>query len=299
MIIDTEKAGIRELHAYFLAAVAPRPIAFASTIDAHGKVNLSPFSYFNVFSTKPPVVIFSPARSGRENKHKHSYENVKEVPEVAISMVTYSMSQQMSLASTAYPKGVNEFVKSGFTPATSKLIKPPMVAESPVSLECTVDQVIELGESAGAGNLIICHVRLIHIKDEFINENGQLDTTKLDLIGRMGGPWYTRASGQSLFQIPKPLRSLGIGVDQLPQHVFGSSVLTGNHLGILGNQDRLPTMDEINDFAHHPLVRNMVVGDPGREEERIQIAHKGVAEIIEQGKPFEALCLVFALDHAM
>lgn len=243
--IDPTSIPQPELHAYLLSAVAPRPICFASTIDAVGNVNLSPFSFFNVFSSNPPMMIFSPSRSGRDNSLKHSHQNIKEVPEVVINIVDYPIVEQMSLSSTAYEKGVNEFIKSGLTQVPSKKIRPPRVAEAPVSFECKVEQVIELADTPGAGNLILAKVELIHINEKFIDEQGKLDPLKLDLVGRMGGSWYTRASGNSLFEIPKPIRNKGIGVDELPESIQNSTVLTGNNLGRLGNLEKLPTTDEI------------------------------------------------------
>ncbi len=237
------------LHSILLSAVAPRPICFASTIDKKGNVNLSPFSFFNVFSSNPPLMIFSPARSGRDNSTKHSYQNVKEVPQVVINIVNHHMVEQMSLASTAYEKGTNEFIKAGLTQVPSEKVKPPRVAEAPVAFECEVTKVIELAELPGAGNLIFAEVKLIHINEKYLDEQGSLDTTKLDLVGRMGGSWYTRSSGGSLFEIPKPIRTKGIGVDQLPVGIRQSEILTGNNLGRLGNVERLPTDEEIKKVA--------------------------------------------------
>lgn len=214
--IDPKAISQQELHSILLTAVAPRPICFASTVNAKGQINLSPFSYFNVFSSNPPILIFSPARSGRDNSLKHTHENVKEVPEVVINMVNHAMVEQMSLASTAYAKGVNEFTKAGLTPVPSELIQPPRVAEAPVALECTVKQIIELAQTPGAGNLVICEVKRIHIQTAYYSNN-QLDTKKLDLVGRMGGSWYIRANGDALFEIPKPIQNKGLGVDALPK----------------------------------------------------------------------------------
>lgn len=243
--IDPTSIPQPELHAYLLSAVAPRPICFASTIDTEGNVNLSPFSFFNVFSSNPPVMIFSPSRSGRDNSLKHSHQNIKEVPEVVINIVNYPIVEQMSLSSTAYEKGVNEFIKSGLTQVASEKVRPPRVAEAPVSFECSVQQVIELADTPGAGNLILAKVELIHINEKYMDDQGKLDPLKLDLVGRMGGSWYTRASENSLFEIPKPIRNKGIGVDQLPESIQNSTVLTGNNLGRLGNLEKIPTQEEI------------------------------------------------------
>lgn len=242
--VDPTQVSQPELHSILLSAVAPRPICFASTIDKDGKVNLSPFSFFNVFSSNPPIMVFSPSRSGRDNSLKHTHENVLEVPEVVINIVNHKMAEQMSLSSTAYAKGVNEFQKAGFTEVPSEKVRPPRVAESPVSFECTVQEVIELAQTPGAGNLIIAKVELIHVDDAYFTD-GILDTEKLDLVGRMGSNWYIRAIKDSLFEIPKPLRIHGIGVDALPKGIRESEVLTGNNLGRLGNVESLPTTSEV------------------------------------------------------
>ena len=246
--VNPSEIPVAELHGYLLSAVAPRPIAFASTIDAEGRVNLSPFSFFNVFSANPPIAIFSPARRGRDNTTKHTYENVKEVSECVINIVNHAMVEQMSLSSTEYEKGVNEFIKAGFTEVASELVRPPRVAESPVQLECKVLEVKELGTEGGAGNLVICEVVRIHMQEQYLNEQGKLDTQKLDLVGRMGANWYCRASGDALFEIAKPLTTLGIGVDAIPEDIRNSSVLTGNNLGQLGNVETLPDETEVNEF---------------------------------------------------
>lgn len=246
--IDPKNTPTSIVHSQLLAAVAPRPIAFASTIDKNGNVNLSPYSFFNVFSAKPPIAIFSPARRVRDNTIKHTLENVYETKEVVINIVNYPMVQQMSLSSTEYPKGVNEFVKAGFTEMPSEMVKPPRVKEAPVQLECKVREIIELGQEAGAGNLIICEIVLIHINDDILDENGLIDQQKIDLVARMGYNWYCRASGDSLFEVPKPLTTLGIGVDAMPEHIRKSNYLTGNHLGMLGNVEQLPDETSVNEF---------------------------------------------------
>jgi flavin reductase (DIM6/NTAB) family NADH-FMN oxidoreductase RutF len=225
-----------------LGSIAPRPIAFASTIDKEGNVNLSPYSFFNVFGSNPPTLIFSPARRGRDNTVKHSYENVKEVAEVVINIANYPMVEQMSLSSTEYAKGVNEFVKAGFTEAKSEKVKPPRVAEAPVAFECIVKEVVETGQEGGAGNLVICEVVHLHVNEAILDEAGKIDPFKLDPIGRLGGNWYTR-SKQALFEVEKPLAKLGIGVDALPDTIKNSDVLTGNDLGKLGNVEAIPEVD--------------------------------------------------------
>ena len=238
--IDPNNVSIPELQGYLQAAVAPRPIAFASTVDKDGQVNLSPFSFFNMFSTNPPILVFSPSRRVRGNSTKHTLDNVLEIAEVCINVVNYPMVEQMSLASTEYKKGVNEFVKAGFTQVPSTLIQPPRVGEAPVAFECKVLQVLPLGTEGGAGNLVICQVILIHVQEQYLDEAGRLDTTKIDLVARMGGNWYARAFGDALFEIPKPLLTKGIGIDALPEAIRNSSILTGNNLGRLGNLEVLP-----------------------------------------------------------
>ena len=243
--IDPNSISTKELHSILLTAVAPRPIALASTVDENGMVNLSPFSFFNVFSANPPILIFSPARRVKDNTTKHTLENVKTTKEVVINIVNFPMVEQMSLSSTEYGKGVDEFKKSGLTPIASNKIKPPRVLESPVAFECIVDDIISLGDEGGAGNLIISRVVNIHINKSYFNESNQLDTEKLDLVARMGASWYTRVTQDSLFEIPKPIFNTGIGVDALPIHAQNSIILTGNNLGRLGNLAKLTTSTEI------------------------------------------------------
>jgi len=234
-----------QLHAYLLGSVAPRPICFASTIDKHGNPNLSPFSFFNVFGSKPPILIFSPARRVRDNTIKHTLENVHETKEVVINIVNYNIVQQMNLSSCEYPKNTDEFTKAGFTKIKSDLVRPYRVKESPVQLECKVTQVIETGHEGGAGNLIICEVVCMHIDDAILNDNGQIDPQKIDLVARMGADYYCRASGSAVFEVPKPNASLGIGVDALPAAIRNSRILTGNNLGILGNATSIPVVSDL------------------------------------------------------
>lgn len=239
MIINPKEISVPKMHGYLLGAVAPRPIAFASTIDKAGNVNLSPFSFFNCFGANPPILVFSPARRGRDNTTKHSYENVLEVPEVVISVVNYSMVQQMSLTSTEYPKGVNEFVKAGFTEVPSTFVKPPRVGESPAAFECKVLDVIKTGDQGAAGNLIICEVILMHLREEVLDADGKIDPNKMDAVARMGSDWYCRASGSNLFRLPQPAK-IGIGMDQLPDEIRKSKILTGNDLAMLAGVDAIP-----------------------------------------------------------
>ncbi|MDB9964309.1 flavin reductase family protein [Vicingaceae bacterium] len=240
MKINPKDVSLGKLHNTLLGSVGPRPIAFASTIDKDGNRNLSPFSFFNVFSANPPIAIFSPAKSGRTNTQKDTYHNVKEVAECVINIVNYPIVQQMSLSSTAYGPEVDEFVKAGLTPIESEMVRPYRVKESPVQMECIVKEVVELGNEGGAGNLVICEVKLIHIDDAILNEEGMIDQNKIDLVGRMGGDYYVRASGDALFEVPKPIRQKGIGVDALPEAIKNSTILSGNDLGMLGNVEVLP-----------------------------------------------------------
>ncbi len=234
-----------QLHAYLLSSVAPRPICFASTIDNEGNSNLSPFSFFNVFGSKPPICIFSPARRVRDNTIKHTLENVYETKEVVINVVNHNIVQQANLTSCEYPKGVDEFVKAGFTPVKSDLVKPYRVKESPVQLECKLLQVIETGKEGGAANLIICEVVCMHIDDNILDEQGKIDPNKIDLVARMGGDYYCRASGSAIFEVHKPNVELGVGVDALPPAIRNSKILTGNELGMLGNCTSIPLVTDM------------------------------------------------------
>ncbi len=259
MTIKPGDVKTAQLHAYLLGSVAPRPICFASTIDSDGNMNLSPFSFFNVFGSKPAILVFSPARRVRDNTIKHTLENVQEMKEVVINIVNYNIVQQMNLASCEYPKDVNEFVKAGFTPIASEMVKPFRVKESPVQLECKVLQVLETGQEGGAGNLVICEMVCMHIDDEVLNANGQIDPDKIDLVARMGGDYYCRASGSAVFTVPKPNTALGIGVDALPVHIRNSKVLTGNNLGLLGNSTSIPVLTEIlEDTRFSDLMKTYV-----------------------------------------
>jgi flavin reductase (DIM6/NTAB) family NADH-FMN oxidoreductase RutF len=268
LTINPKEIPFAKMHSYLLGAVTPRPIAFASTIDSHGNVNLSPFSFFNCFGANPPILIFSPARRGRDNTTKHSYENVREIPEVVINVVNYNMVQQTSLASTEYPKGVNEFVKAGFTEAASTMVKPPRVAEAPVAMECKVLQIIQTGDQGAAGNLVICEIVMMHINESILDAEGKIDPWKLDAVARLGGDYYCRVQGDMIFKVPKPLDKIGIGIDQLPERIRNSKVLTANDLGMLANIPKLPelplvgTIDE--NLAHekaHTLLQKGLVDD--------------------------------------
>ncbi|WP_416173998.1 flavin reductase family protein [Arenibacter palladensis] len=246
--ITASEVPTARLHGYLLGAVGPRPIAFASTIDGRNRPNLSPFSFFNVFSSNPPILIFSPSRRVRDNSTKHTLENVLNNMEVVINVVNYDMVQQMSLASTEYGQGENEFIKSGLTMLASDMVKPFRVAESPVQFECKVVKVEPLGKEGGAGNLIFSEVLKIHVDADILDENGTIDQYKIDQVARMGGNWYSRAN-MGLFEVPKPLSNLGIGVDQIPEHIRLSNVLTGNDLGMLGNVEKLPSLEEVMKYV--------------------------------------------------
>ena len=250
LTIDPKEIPVPKLHHYLLGGVGPRPIALASTVDKNGKPNLSPFSFFNVFSANPPIMVFSPARSGRTGATKNTFDNVKETKEVVINVVTYAIVQQVSLASSPYEKGVNEFIKSGLTPVTSDLIKPFRVKESPVQFECKVNDIIELGQDGGAGNLVICEVVKIHINEKVLDENNMIDQQKIDLVSRMGGNWYCRADHHAMFEVAKPITTIGIGVDAIPEPIRNSTILTGNELGLLGSVEQLPTQNEIAAFHY-------------------------------------------------
>ena len=250
--INPQEIPTGKLHSYLLGAIAPRPIAFASTVDEEGNPNLSPFSFFNVFGANPPVLIFSPARSVRNNTTKHTLDNSELTKEVVINVVNYDIVQQMSLSSTVYPKGVNEFEKSGLTMLKSDVVKPFRVAESPVQFECKVTDIIYTGNEGGAGNLIVCEVVRMHINEAVLAEDGSIDQYKIDLVARAGGSYYSRAR-DGFFEIPKPISTLGIGVDAIPSAIKNSDVLTGNNLGMLGNVNRIPTENDVDNFAkEHP-----------------------------------------------
>lgn len=238
--IDTNDITTQLLQQYLQAAIAPRPICFASTIDKAGNINLSPFSFFNLFSMNPPVCIFSPSRRVRDNTTKHTLENLKEIPECVINIVNYSMVQQVSLASCEYPKEINEFVKAGFTPLPSEIVKPPRVAESPIQLECSVQEIISLGEKAGAGNLVLAEIIRIHIQESVIDENKKIDPLKLDLVARLGEDWYTRVTKESLFKVEKPNTQLGIGIDQLPHCIKSNPEFSNNEKAQLANVNVMP-----------------------------------------------------------
>ncbi|MEN5233028.1 flavin reductase family protein [Sphingobacterium faecium] len=265
-------------------AVAPRPICFASTIDAAGEVNLSPFSYFNFMSQQPPICVFSPLLRMRDGSTKHTLDNIEEVPEVVINIVNYAMVQQQSLASTEYGKGINEFEKSGFTAIASDLIKPPRVAQSPIQLECKVREIISLGDGPGGGNLVIAEIVRMHIHEILLNENYQITQDSLDLVARLGGNWYCRVTQESLFEVPKPLRNLGIGVDALPEHIRFSEILTGNHLGRLANVEQLPVLTDENRLSLDPNIKAIWDQSQDQLTLRSKLLQIYAAKLLDEGK---------------
>lgn len=286
--IDPAIETVPNVHQILLGAVAPRPIAFASTIDKAGNPNLSPFSFFNAFGVNPTTLIFSPSRRGRDNTTKDTFNNLKEVPEVVINTVNYAIVQQMSLASTEYPKGVNEFIKAGLTPVQSEKVKPFRVKESPVQFECKVRQIIETGDQGGAGNLVICEILLIHLDETILDETGKIDPNKIDLVARMGGDNYCRASGDAIFRVEKPSLKQGIGIDQLPFIIRNSKYLTGNDLGKMGIIEALPTVKEIEDYRNN----SNITFSPGRNDEKFLIDH--TKRLLAENKVKEALTLLMA-----
>jgi flavin reductase (DIM6/NTAB) family NADH-FMN oxidoreductase RutF len=273
-------------------AIAPRPICFASSIDSKGNVNLSPFSYFNLFSVNPPVIIFSPSRRVRNNTTKHTFENLLEVPEVAVNIVTYNMVQQVSLSSCEFPKGTDEFIKAGFTKESSTVIKPPRVKESPVQLECKVLEIKSLGNEAGAGNLIIAEVLLMHINENILNKDGNIDQQKLEHVARLGGNWYARINSRNLFRVEKPNTVLCIGIDSLPESIKHSNILTGNHLGQLANVHEFPLIDTSFEDEKLKSIFQYYSLDPLEMEIEL---HLYASALLDEGKVNEAWQVLLAL----
>ncbi|MFI5195909.1 MAG: flavin reductase family protein [Chitinophagales bacterium] len=278
-----------QFHAYLLSAIAPRPICFASTIDNEGRPNLSPFSFFNVFGSKPPILIFSPSRRVRDNTIKHTLENVYETKEVVINVVNYNIVQQANLASCEYPKHTDEFVKAGFTAIKSDIVKPFRVKESPVQLECKVLQVIETGKEGGAANLIICEVLCMHIDDHVLDEQGKIDPNKIDLVARMGADYYCRASGSALFEVHKPNKELGIGVDALPEEIRHSKILTGNNLGMLGNCTTIPIVSKLFDDERLSQILREYTHDEDAKKEALHLYAKELLDAGNINKAWQVL----------
>ena len=285
-----QEVSTGKLHGYLLSAVSPRPIAFASTVDDLGNVNLSPFSFFNVFSANPPILVFSPARRVRDNTTKHTLENILITKEVVINIVNYDMVQQMSLSSTEYPAGVNEFLKSGLTEVASDIVKPPRVQEAPVQFECKVNDVIALGNQGGAGNLIIAEVVKLHIKETILDADGKIDANKIDAVARMGGNWYNR-SREGMFEVIKPIKTRGIGVDALPISIKNSTILTGNDLGILGNSERIPTTNEVKEYLSLKVEKSFDIQTSTKEN-----IHKQAQDMLQKGTILDAFKLLLAID---
>jgi len=276
-----------ELHGFLLGAVAPRPIAFASTIDSRGNRNLAPFSFFNVFSANPPVMIFSPARRVRDNTTKDTLSNVIEVPEVCIHVVTYDLVHQMNLASNEFPRGTDEFIKAGLTPISSDLIRPFRVAESPVQMECKVFEIKPLSPKAGAGNLIFCELLKMHIRTDVLNASGKIDPVLLHSVARMGGDWYNEVNAGSAFEVEKPSRFPGIGMDALPASLQNSSILKAGELAMLGNTAQLPDAHAVNAFiTEHSEYAQM---------QEIEI-HKHISQALQSGDKEKALLLTSFLQ---
>lgn len=292
MILNLADLKPADKQYYLQHVVAPRPICFASTVDKEGTVNLSPFSFFNLFSSNPPIVVFSPARRVRDNTTKHTLENVLAVPEVVINIVTYDMVQQTSLASCEYGPDVDEFEKAGFTKEPATLVAPPMVKESKAKLECKVLEVKSLGDQGGAGNLVICEVLRLHIDDSLLTEDGKMDQTKIEHVARLGGDWYCHVTPQSLFKVPKPNVQLGIGFDALPETVRRSTILTGNHLGMLANVHELPVVEPSFEDEHLKNIIQYYSVNPAEMEKEL---HTYAARLLDQGKVEAAWQVLLAL----
>jgi len=287
---------VAKMHHYLLGAIGPRPIAFASTIDGDGQANLAPFSFFNVFSANPPILIFSPARSGRTNTTKDTYNNVKAHPEVVINVVNFDIVEQMSLASSPYPAGESEFVKSGLTPIPSDLVKPFRVKESPVQFECKVNQVVELGTEGGAGNLIICEVVKFHIDESYLDENQLIDQQKIDLVARMGGNWYCRASEHAMFELEKPITTCGVGYDQLPQDFLQSDVLSKNLLARLAGIEEIPNETDVNEYKLMELSDLFLSLDDQPKELELAL-HKRAKLLLEQNNLKDAWLTLLSFNN--
>lgn len=284
LTIDPKEVAVAKLHGLMLGAIGPRPIAFASTIGVDGKPNLAPFSFFNMFSANPPVLIFSPARRVRDNSLKHTFLNIKDVPEVVINIVNYDMVHQTSLSSSEYAQGVNEFEKAGLNMLPSDIVRPYRVAESPVQFECRVNEVVELGSDGGAGNLIIAEVLKMHVNENILDQDGRIDQYKIDLVARMGGNWYSRAR-TGMFEVPKPLSTIGIGVDAIPKVIRNSRILSGNDLGRLANVEQLPTEKEVIEYVKdHPEI----------DLDETQAMHQLAKELIERDNPGDAWKILLA-----
>ena len=281
----------QQLHQYLLGSVAPRPIAFASTVDQQGNPNLSPFSFFNAFGYNPTTLIFSPSLRGRDGSSKHTFENAKVVPEVVINVITYEMVNQASLASTEYPEGVDEFIKAGFTKLPSEMVRPFRVKESPVQMECRIRDIIETGSGGGAANLLICEVILMHINEDVLGDDGMIDQQKIRLVGRLSKNYYVKAFGDALFEVEKPLQRLGIGIDALPEKIRNSNILTGNDLGQLGNLESMPTEEELRSKLEENEIVHILENSDNPDDDLHILAKK----YLEKKQTFEALKILMLL----
>ena len=296
LTFNPQEISVQRLHQLLLGSIGPRPIAFASTMNAAGQANLAPFSFFNVFSANPPILIFSPARSGRTNETKDTYKNVKELPEVVINVVNFDIVHQMSLASSPYSPGISEFEKAGLTAIPSETIKPFRVAEAPVQFECRVNEVKELGNEGGAGNLIICEVLRMHVREDLIDEKGLIDQHKIDLVSRMGGDWYVRANEQSMFEVKKPITTCGIGFDALPKDIRNSKFLSGNDLGQLAGIEELPNETDVNEYKLIELSELFVSLENDAIELEAQLHQKAKA-LLSENKLEEAWLTLLAFNN--
>ncbi len=294
MIFNLRDLSPTDKQYYLQHVIAPRPVCFASTINKEGAVNLSPFSFFNMFSSNPPIVIFSPARRMRNNTTKHTLQNILEVPQVVINIVTYDMVQQTSLASCEYPKDVDEFLKAGFSKEAATMVKPPMVKESKAKMECKVIEVKSLGEGAGAGQLVICEVLVLHVDDSLLTSDKKFDQTKLEHIARLGGDWYCRVAKENLFIVPKPNTKLGIGIDALPESIRNSKLLTGNHLGMLANVAELPVVQSSFDDEH---LQNIFLYYSINPEDMEREVHIYAAKLLDDNKIYEAWQVLLAAEN--
>lgn len=292
MHIDISTLSAVERQGWLQHAIAPRPVCLASTVDSQGQVNLSPFSFFNLFSTQPAIVVFSPSRRVRDNTTKHTLENIREVPEVVVHLCDYAMVQQVSLSSCEYPKGVDEFIKAGFTKEPATLVRPPMVKEAKVKMECRVLEVKSLGDEGGAGNLVIAEILCMHVDESILGEDGKIDQRKFELIARLGGDWYCRVNGNNLFQVAKPNTQLGIGIDALPASIRNSTLLTGNHLGQLANVHELPLIDPAFDDDQLKQIFQYYAVSPDEMEKEI---HRYAARLLDAGKVKEAWQVLLAM----
>ena len=287
--INPTDLSTKDLHGYLLSSVGPRPIALVSTIDNEGRLNLSPYSFFNVFSANPPIAIFSPARRIRNNTTKHTLQNAALTNEVVINVVSFPMVEQTSLSSTEYKKGVNEFIKSGLTPIESTQVKPYRVKESPVQMECKVKNIISLGEEGGAGNLVVCEIIKMHISEDILNSHHQIDPNKIDLVGRMGANWYCRASNSSLFEVQKPNSKIGIGYNQLPDHIRNSDILSGNDLAKLANVESIPSMEDVKKFKENKYLVKILKSSVNKKKSSENL-HYHCKKLLQQNKVLDAWC---------